>query len=331
MADNQIHFIELLKKAIQANINIAEEVSSVLNISADSAYRRLRCETEITLNETIILCNHFDIPLDSLNSDRPDSVSFRIHKLSDDFDSFIGYLDALKLDIEWMAKAKQKQIVYAAEDLPVFYSFFFPALARFKLAYWNKSVQNIAEMQTLMVEDINIPENWHEKVQGIVSNFLNVGSTEIWNEDTLKSTIRQIRFYWEAGFFRNKETAIEVISDLMNIVTLIKNQCDLGKKMNFYKGAYTDADYTLYISDLMIGSNCVMMHADNRTASYIGYNTFNYMRTSNSSFNEQENKWMQNQISKSTLISKVSEKQRNQFIKELQSQVKQLEDFVDTN
>lgn len=328
---HQLMFIDLLKKTVPVNINLAEEMSSILNISSDSAYRRLRCETDLTLDETVKLCNHFDIPLDALSNATPNSITFKIHKLTSNLDSFAGYLDGLNTDITWMTKYEQRELIYAAEDLPVFYSFFFPNLARFKLGYWNKSIQNVTEMQGMMVEDVSLPEAWKEKVHSIVINFLKVNSIEIWNQDTLKSTINQVRFYWEAGFFGSKITAQEVIQDLYNLIELIRKQCDMGKKMNFLKGSFTDADFTMYTSDLMIGNNCVLLHADNKEASYIGYNSFNYMRTSNSYFNEQERNWIQNLIAKSTLISKVAEKQRNQFIKDLRRQVEVLEEFVNNS
>jgi len=324
-------FIGLLKRNVPSNINLAEDMGQVLQISSDSAYRRIRCETALTLDETVKLCNHFDIPLDVLNHSTPNSISFKIHKLSNHIDSFIDYLEALGSDIGNLTKYENGEIIYAAEDLPVFYSFFFKELARFKLGYWNKSIQNVEELQGTYVEDLQIPAEWQEKVQAIVSNFLQVNSIEIWNEDTLKSTLRQVKFYWEAGFFKHKETALAVVEDLRNLVEMLRKQCDLGKKMNFAKGAFTSSEYVLYNSDLMIGSNCVLLRAEGKETSYIGYNSFNYMRTSNSFFNEQEKNWMNNLISKSTLLSKVSEKQRNQFIKELNRQVNELENFIKEN
>jgi hypothetical protein len=328
---HQSRFIELLKKAVPPNISLADEISYLLDVSADSAYRRLRCETGLTLDETVILCQHFDIPLDALTNGTSNSISFRIHQLGGNFEGFVGYLEALLEDMNWQSKFENRSISYAAEDMPVFYSFFFSNLARFKLGYWNKSILNVEEMQGMKVEDVQVPEAWKKISESIVANYLNTDSIEIWNEDTLKSTLHQIRYYWEAGIFRNKETALDVVKDLHDIVNLIQQQCETGKKFNFVKGSFTPAKFTLYSSDLMIGNNCVLLKANEKEASYIGYNTFNYMRTSNAYFNEQEKKWFRNLMAKSTLISEVAEKQRNKFIKELHSQVSSLESFITDN
>jgi hypothetical protein len=63
---HQISFIATLKKAIPANLNLADEVSELLEISADSAYRRLRGETDITLEEMVLLAKTYNISLDSI-------------------------------------------------------------------------------------------------------------------------------------------------------------------------------------------------------------------------------------------------------------------------
>ena len=62
----QSNFIELLKRSTATHISLAEELSELLKISLDSVYRRLRCETDITLSETFAICKHFNIPLEAL-------------------------------------------------------------------------------------------------------------------------------------------------------------------------------------------------------------------------------------------------------------------------
>jgi hypothetical protein len=54
----QNNFIELLKRSAPMHISLAEELSELLQISLDSVYRRLRCETDITLTETFAICKH---------------------------------------------------------------------------------------------------------------------------------------------------------------------------------------------------------------------------------------------------------------------------------
>lgn len=325
----QAFFVETLRKAIPSNYNLADEVSEVLGISADSSYRRLRCETEFTLSETLTLCNHFDVPLESLSANFTEAVTFRTNKLSSEINSFTQYLDGLYRDLSWLHQFEESEIVYAAEDLPVFYSLLFPAIARFKMSYWSKSILNVPEMQRLKIEDVHLPESWHDTAAKISQLFLNVRSIEIWNSDTMKSTIEQFRFYWESGFFREKVTAIELLDEIDKLVDTIQLQAEEGKKINNRTGQISQAEYVLYASELMIGNNTVYIKGEHKEASYIGYNTFNYMRTGNRFFNEQVDSWQKNLISKSTLISKVGEKQRAQFFKLMRQQMNDLRQIVE--
>lgn len=326
----QSHFVEALRKAVPANLNLADEIGQVLGISSDSSYRRIRGKTEFTLNETVALCKHFDVPLEILSASiSSEAVTFRTNKLDNDMESFTHYLEGLYRDLNWLQKYDNAEIIYAAEDLPVFYSLFFPVLARFKMCYWTKSILNVPEMQRLKIEDVELPQSWHETASRIAELFLKVRSIEIWNFDTMKSTYEQIRFYWDAGFFREKKTAIEVIDEFRDVITMIERQSEMGKKMNLKKGQFSSADYVLYTSDLMIGNNCVLIKADDKEACYIGYNSFNYMRTGNRFFNEQVEGWLKNLISKSTLVSMVSEKQRNQFFKTTISKIDALRKLIE--
>lgn len=314
--DYQSAFIQILKKSVPSNMHLAEEVCAALGISTDSAYRRLRGETDFTLNEAVKICLYFGIPLEALNSEMDDVVTFRINKILSNGDSFSNYLDALDRDLSWLSKFENSMLFYAAEDIPVFYHFFFPRLSRFKLIYWTKSILSVPQYQGLKAEEIDLPENWEGRVLNITRSYQGIATTEIWNEDTIKSTLQQIKFYWEAGFFRETDTLLGILEDFTNLIEMASKQAEAGRKYNPVKGTYTETPYSLYISDLMIGNNHVYMASGDRNSSYIGYGSFNYMRTANTAFNQQVSSWLDNLIAKSTLVSKVAEKQRNQFFKQ---------------
>ncbi len=65
----------------------------------------------------------------------------------------------------------------------------------------------------------------------------------------------------------------------------------------------------------MIGNNTVFLTSDTHQSSYIGHNSFNFIRSNNRYFSEITESWLNNMISKSTPLSLVAEKSRNQFFK----------------
>lgn len=329
--DSQRQLIEIMKRMIPANINLADEISDVLDVSADSAYRRLRCETELTINEALKLCEHFDIPLESLNPALPSVVSFKINPLTEKADSFTGYLLGVEKELSYIARCENRNIMYGAEDLPFFYHFFYKNLSHFKISYWTKSILNTTEFQGKKIEQIEILPEWRTIAEHICHLFLEIPTVEVWHSDTIKSTVQQIKFYWEAGFFQHKQAALDVIEEFDSMLKTIQMQAEAGKKYDNQKQQFTNTDYTLYVSDLMIGNNCVILQGDEKISNYIGYNSFNYMRTTNRFFIDQARSWLNNLIAKSTLISTVSEKQRNQFFKQIFTEVQSLKNLVEAD
>ena len=232
-------------------------------------------------------------------------------------------------NIKQIAGIDNAHMYFAAEDIPVFYHFKNENLMQFKISYWLKSLLNVDEFQHKDIEDISIPSHILDIAKEIYDHFEEVSSTEIWTDETILSTIKQIKFYWDAGFFKLKETTFAILDDLGDIINIIKKNCDLGYK--FSKGNMSNKTHTFYFSDLMIGNNAILAKADQRMSSFISYSTFNFMETGNIHFNQQNELWLNNIISKSTLISTVAEKQRNQFFKNIQRKLKELREYIENS
>lgn len=320
----QMAFVELLKNSVPAHINLAEELSSRMSMSLDSIYRRLRCETDFSLEESLQIAEQFNISLSNLIASHTNMVTFRANNLTDNTESFTNYLKILHGDLDWVRSSTNALAIYAAEDLPVFYNFFFPELARFKMCYWNKSTLNSPSFQGLSVEDVVVPSDWAAEAAKAREAFMKVSTTEIWHEDTLKSTLRQIQFYWAAGFFKSQDSYVNILNELIQLIEMVKKQAEIGKKYNPITKEFSEMDYTLYACDLMIGNNCVFLTSETKSASYLGYNTFNFIQTKNDYFNRQTEAWLNNLISKSDKVSQISEKTRNQFFKNLLSHIERL-------
>ena len=140
--------------------------------------------------------------------------------------------------------------------------------------------------------------------------------------------MQQIRFYWEAGFFEDTQTVLEILDDCDGILKMAARQAEEGKKYNPVSDQVMPTPYDLYASDLMIGNNTVFLRSDSHQASYISYNTFNFARSNNRFFNETTESWLNIIMSKSTLLSKVAEKQRNRFFKAIHLTIQNFRDEI---
>lgn len=317
---------DLLSQHVPSNISLAREISELLDVSLDSAYRRLRNDTEYTLSEAAKIANHFNLPLEALNNELHSVVSFKTNQLNNDVDSYRVYLEHMLTNVKRLTQFENAHIYFGAEDIPVYYHYSQEHLMKFKITYWLKSLMLVSDFQNRNFGDIDIPDEIVKTATEIFSCFSKINTTEIWTTETVKSTLKQIQFYWDAGFFNSLEDANLVVDDLHNCIHLVQKQAESAYKFS-QSGTMLASKYQLFISDVMIGTNSILAKTEHLSSSYISYSTFNFMSTSNIGFNAQNEQWMNNLMSRSTLISAVSEKQRNQFFKCIFKQISALKSY----
>jgi hypothetical protein len=326
----QKSFFEGLKKALPPSISLADALSDLLNISVDSAYRRIRCSSALTLDEAMQIVQQFNIPLSALGLMPPNIVSFYVSDLGNKRQGFEDYLNLLHQDVKKVSEMPESQIVYASEDIPVFYHFSAKALSYFKMFYWMKGIQNVEDLEFAKFRPDMFGDFYEQTGQYIYKYYAKCRTTEVWTEETIHSTLGQIRFFWDAGFIEKKEFAFIIIKELNDIIDLIKLQVENSSKF-FTSDSPTHKEFNFYLSDLMIGTNSVLVKAGDTRVSYISYNTFGSIKTISPLFADQTESWLNNLISKSTLVSGAGEKQRNQFFKKIQSSIDGLKLHIENN
>jgi hypothetical protein len=321
----QTAFFKIIKSIVSPTLSLPHEMADLLGISLDSAYRRIRCETPLTLEETVQLCLRFDVPLEALNSSINEVVTFHYQLMFDQNNAISHYLNELKNQLQFISQKQTAKLYYAAEDIPVFYHFSSFLLTKFKLYYWRKSILN--ETSTpLRFSEFEVNGEDEALIKSISESYSKINSIEIWTDETVKSTLQQIKFYWDAGFFDHPSEAVAICNELLIVFQNIQQQAEMGLKKGEH--AFTGSDFSIYHSDLMIGNNCVFFESDDTTAVFLGYNSFNFIRTINKDFAAQNKIWMENLLKKATLISKTGEKQRNQFFKKIIKQTEALIELI---
>lgn len=301
-------FIKKLRETVPPNVSLSEELADLLNISSDSAYRRLRNETEFTLKEVHAIARHFNISIDSLFAFKNDFVTCNYIKLTDSAENFEKYLASLAGQLKMLKQLPNRKIIYAAEEVPIFHSLGTDPLRAFKLFYWQRSVLNVPEYQNKKYAQDIVPKKQMEIAGEIHETYKHVPSVEIWTDNTILTTVKQVEFYFESGAFSKKEDALLVLEHLDKMVDSLNEYSEKQGKLRDGQ-----ENYKLYNSDLVIGTNCIHIRTDQFTSSYISFNTLNSLTTTNQVFCEEIEHWMKNLMKKSTLISGSAEKQRFRF------------------
>lgn len=308
----QDEFIARLKQALAPGIGLAEEIADLLDVSIDSAYRRVRGETSLTLDEIYTIARKYSISVDEVFGSRGDTVTFAYTKLTDNVKNFEDYLNRIISHLRIISKHGKGHIFYVAEEMPLFYSFFSKKLTAFKLFYWQRSVLNVPDYQNVKFDWGLIPENMVNAAHDSFKEYLSIASTEVWSDDTVFTGLRQIKFYYDSGII-SKNQALELLDDYRKTIELVQRNAGNGRKQASDKAE----NYTLYNSEVMLGTNCIYISMGDARYSYISFNTMNSLTTNNPGFCEETEHWIKNLEKKSTLISGVGEKQRYQFFSKM--------------
>ncbi len=319
--EKQLVFLKHIEDLIPPNNSLVNELSDILEVSIDSAYRRMRGETSLTIDEIIKLCNYFKISFDSFTNSDLGSVTFHYHVITKNEKHLIDYLTSLRDAMININNAKEKQIIYAGKDIPVFHNYNYPELAAFKMFYWMKSIINVADLEGQKFDISKISDELKNLGIEIFDLYKQIPSIEIWTNNTIDSIIKQIEFYWESGMFNSTEDALAVCNALQQQMLDIQKQAECSNK----EKNVSINNYSLFCSDIEITNNCVFINMGNTKAVYLGHLSYNTMSTTNKSYCEETEIWFNNLIKTATLISGVSEKHRYQFFK---NNIKKIENLI---
>ena len=315
----QIRFLDRIKDMLPPSQSLVNELAEVLEVSSDSAYRRIRGETALTIDEISVLCTHFNIGFD-IFSEQTGTVSFDFDKLSG-IEGFRQYLTGIRNTLVSLARAENAELYYAALDVPIVHHFNYPELSAFKIFYWLKDVINEPSMEGLKYNPSIIDADLLALGKEIYDAYCNILSIEIWTPATLNSSIAQLEYYWDSGLFESQEVALAICTQLEEEVRTIQKHAEWGNKIATENEA---ENFKLYFSEIEIGNNCILTSVSNVRTVFMSFHTFNKLTTVNTVFCDDTYKWLSNLIRKSTLISGVSEKQRYMFFKQIYDKLAKL-------
>ena len=311
----QQQLFSFLKDNLPPHLSLVDELGDLLGIGSDSVYRRIRGEKPVTLMELKKICEHFHLSLDQLLQLKNDSVVFRAPDLGKEHFPFADVLKSILQQLKHFNSFKTKQLLYLCKDMPIWQFFLYPELAAFKTFVWAKSIHNeplyagkLFSLEEMMVED------YFKTGQKIIHEYNQIPSIELWNEESINSTLNQIKFYKDSGGFKQAKDVDVILDSFELTIKHLSMQAEKGVKfMPGEADILKKAPVQLYVNEIVIGSNTILVELDNTKLSIIPYNVFSYILTKDARFNESMFNGFNTLKNRSTLISVTGEKERNRF------------------
>lgn len=321
-----------IKEKLDERHQLAEEVADVLQCSRDSAYRRIRNETLLSLEETVALVKHYSISMVEVTGYSDQAAVFQRHAFINSLEKYEGYMERSLEQLKHIQDHKNHVMYYLAKDIPVFYQFGFEKLCRFKIYVWLKSLYNVQKLNDVNYNLSMIPQRLVDLAKQQWECFTRINTVEIWNDTTISSLLKQIEYYYEAGLLTSREEALDLCDEFQQMMKVIYKQSLDGQKVHAHNTEMlSGASCAVYFHEVLIMDNHILSTFDeHRRAYFIPYGGVNFLSTTNPEITGEMLGYIKQQCSKSALISDVSEKDRNRFFIKIKNRIDQLRDKINT-
>lgn len=321
--DIQHIFFESIRNSLPRNISLADELATVLNISTDSVYRRIRGEKMLSLEEIQLLCSHFRISIDEALSLHTNTTSFSGRFLDTHSFNLDKYLQDMLEQLSQIDVLQNKELIYFCKDVPLFQYFMFPELAAFKFFVWMKTLLpgNPANGQSENPD--SIMTSLLAYCKKLADVYVRIPGIEILSPGNTATTQWQIEYARDAKLFKSA-IELEVLYDKLHEMNdHMERQAEEGKKFLPGQSPSSGVDYKVYVNDFVIGDNTVLVKADSSEVCFISHNAINYFFTRDKRFISYTRQFLENVIKKSIVISSAGEKERSMFFNHTRRQIDQ--------
>ncbi|SDA42025.1 hypothetical protein SAMN03080617_00338 [Algoriphagus alkaliphilus] len=332
----QAQFFQSFKSAIPSYASLVDEVAETLDVSMDSAYRRIRGEKLLDFEELRILCQRFNISLDKFFSLNSDSIMFQGKTNSYKEDSFMEWMEDVLAQLNLVNSFSHKHVYFLVKDMPPFHHYYHPALAGFKFFFWMKSILLFENLKSVKfsIED-NHFEKYREITQKTIKIYNRVPTSEIWNEEGLNTTLRQIEVYHEMGLIKHTEDTIFLYNCVLEVIDHLEKMAETGKKSILGQSPTVDsAEYKMYLNEIVLGDNTFMAELGDTKITYLNHSVMYFIGSMDPKFNDSMFRNLENLMKRSTLISGTGEKERKQFFnklrKKVESKISKIDIKIDT-
>lgn len=321
-ANIQVQLFQYLKNKLPEQASLVDELSAILNISTDSAYRRIRGEKAISIEELYKLCVHYKLSLDSLLNLQTDAFLFTGSFVQTESFKFEDYLSNAVQHVKYMNSFKERKMFYLCKDIPLFHHFHFKEIAAFKYYFWMKNILHLPEFAHKKFTVDMYPDEFFELGKQSLHYYNHIDSVELWNIETVNSTLRQIEYYHDSNIFASDEELFSVYTSLEKMISHLEQQATEGFKFDVNDPERKPlSSFQMYFNEIVILENSILVQLNGAKAVFIVHNVLNFLQTRDVRFCDNTYTYIQNLIKKSTLISTVSERERARFFKYLRHRI----------
>lgn len=322
MESIQEQLLQIIKAKLPPGEALGHVLSETLHVSMDAAYRRMRNETALTIDELKRLCKTFDISFDSLIQQQKTNVIFRYTPLNAYDFSLESYLEGILDAFERLRHLEDPKIVLTINNTHFFQLLNFPQLVRFKLFFWAKTHLQIPDYKDVLFRHEKTTDRAFELGKAILQSYSTIPSVEIFDPELMRGFLRQILYYFKSNQFEDPGYALFLCDRLLMFSAHLKAQAVHGKK--FIYGTQIPAGgnrFEMYLNETINTDSAFYYESKDKQGLFLSHNIMNYLQTTDPQYVQDAKQVIDKQLANSSLISIVNEKERNNFFSDFEKTI----------
>lgn len=326
---SQEFLFQKIRELLPAHASLVDNIASILNVSNDSAYRRIRGETPLVLDEARELCNHYKLSLDQILNVQSGAVLFKNIRIDTTTYNYETYLHDLIRQLQHIGSFAHKEIIYRSKDMPLFHNFYYDPLIAFRYFFWMKSIIRDPGFADRDFDPGCLSPEIARLSRELANEYNKIPSIEIWNTESVNAAISQIEFYKDSGYFSRTKDIKIVYQALEETINHLKNEVEHGRKfMPDENYESRKNNFSFFYNRVILADTTIFAITNTTKTVFLNYDGLNYVMTRDKDFCDDYYADIQSQMKRSTLISQTSEKHRNIFfniiLNKIKDRIKQL-------
>jgi hypothetical protein len=317
----QESLFDKLRQEVPKHTPLVSHVAETLGLTVDSAYRRIRGEMDLSIQEVSKLCRRFNLSFDELMYGMNKMHYAFIPSDLRDLRSYVSALHDLALITERENMAYGSEIVMAVADISLFHYTAYQELALFLLFSWDKNAYDYSGTYEDFVSGLDTDAVARYNSQ-ITHNYQKTPSSEVWNDHVVESVLKIIKYHFEMDHFQDSAIPLLICNQLMDMICTLQEWARAGVKGS---GGSPIKFYTI---DVDTGNTIIAIRNEDRSMSIIRLFTNNGLIIKDKPFFREVDNWLDSLMKRATLISSVSTRERFKFFTAQKQKIQSMIDFI---
>lgn len=300
--------IAAIKEHLPFNQKIVSYLVDLLQLSKESAYRRIRGEIPFTIEEMLSIVVDLGVSIDEILDYVPKQKSgFEIPStiLTDPIDGLARTLKINNNFIKNLSEAESSEVIIAFNRLSIIIHIKLDYV--FKFLYYKYLIQTHDLPLNFSLSDLVLSEEIDFLRKEYLYYFHRIkNTTYIFDENIIPRFIKEVLYYYNRNLI-NKEELLLIQKDLFELIDQIYTSTQTGKNMN-------GENINIYLSMFDLSSTSSYIEYDSNHIVRLWINTITPVNLYGNEIVEIQKKWFTSLKKQSTLITQSSEMQQSQYI-----------------